>query len=142
MLVSLASDSRRAHADEQHGQQGFSECRSSFWAMLSRCANVLSWPVKVYVLRLTHLVLSLLDIKMFNVPGGGRLYQPELYFRKLFRLSFLYLWIKIETAHWIQLVNAGPGGRLSQAWQAVTRHPVLITNTTKRFFRLYESDTL
>lgn len=37
--------------------------------MLSRYANALSWPVKVYVLGLTHLVLSLLDIEVFREVG-------------------------------------------------------------------------
>lgn len=66
MLMSLASDSGGAHADEQHGQQGLSKCCSSIWAMLSRYADVLIGPVKVYVLRLTHVVLSLLDTDVFR----------------------------------------------------------------------------
>lgn len=69
--MSLASDSGRTRTDEQHGQQGLSKWCSSFWAMLSRCADALGGPFKVYILRLTHVVLSLLDTELFREVGDS-----------------------------------------------------------------------
>lgn len=48
--------------------------------------------VKVFAFGLIHVVVRFLGVE--TVPGGGRLCQRELRTKKLFRLWYLYLWIK------------------------------------------------
>lgn len=71
MLVSLACDSGRAHADKQHGQY----CLLKYWnasdAVSSCLVIVLSRALKVFALSLIHVVVPLLGFEMSLKVGDS-----------------------------------------------------------------------